>query len=278
MDDEIRDVLRPYQDRITHLTLSPPSLPAARNLAISQSRGEIFANLDGDDLFEDHALETLVGMLIDNPSVDCVFGSARRFGGEFGAALTTQGLTTVTRPFTYGRVLTRETGVSAVVVCRRAAFDRIHGYDESVVYGEDFDFALRLLLSGATIDYTSAVTYLYRVRSDSMTAGPRVPQMKALLDVHTKHLALRNVSAAYRKLHRRVIRQLHADLEVIRAKQALIGGAYSEAALSFRSAFLLRPTLKLGMTAVASTLLPSLVGPRLADRVRVSDPGITSSV
>jgi hypothetical protein len=102
--------------------------------------------------------------------------------------------------------------------------------------------------------------------------------MKALLDIHTKHLALPNVPAADRQRHRRVIRNLHADLEVIRAKQALIGSAYSEAAFSFRSAFTLRPTLKLGATAAAMTLLPSLAGPRLADRVRVSDPGIADSV
>ncbi len=273
MDDAMREALEPYRDRVTHITLSPPNVSAARNLAIRNSNGEIFANLDGDDAWEDHALETLVGMLIKDPHTDCVFGASRRLGGTTGDSLHIAHRIPVTHPFTYERLVVRKTGVPGVVVCRRAAFDRIGGYDEAVRYGEDFDFALRLLLNGATINNTRTFTYRTRVRPDSATAGPRIPQLGALLRVHLKHLVLPEVTASSRALHRYMIRKIQCEIELLRGKRAIHDTDYREAAYCFWQSFRLQPNIQVGLAALGLYAFPWLAGPRLQEKIKPLGPG-----
>lgn len=270
MDDAMREALEPYRERVTHLTLSPPNVSAARNLAIRSSRGEIFANLDGDDAWEDNALEILVGMLVQDPTIDCVFGASRRLGATTPDTWNIPHRIPVTHPFTYPRLVTRETAVPGVVICRRAAFDRIGGYDPAIPFAEDFDFAMRLVLSGAVIQNTRTFTYRTRVRPTSATAGPRVPQLKSMMAVYFKHLALPNVTASWRALHRRMIRNLYHQIESIRGKQALHASAYQEAARCFRHAFLLQPSFSIGLAALGLAVAPWWAGPILQSRIKAT--------
>ncbi len=134
------------------------------------------------------------------------------------------------------------------------------------------EFAPRLLLSGAAIDYSSTFTYRIRVRSDSCTAGPRIPKFQNLQQVHFKYLLLPELPAADCNLYDHVIGQILAEIELIRGKQAIASGQFGEGARSLRHSFRPKPGVQVGLAALRLGLFPVLFGPRLQTRIRGADP------
>ena len=73
--DGTADVLRRYRSHTTLLSSPHAGAYAARNLALRQSRGELVAFIDSDDVWHPDRLECQLPLL-DNPEVGLVFGDA----------------------------------------------------------------------------------------------------------------------------------------------------------------------------------------------------------
>jgi glycosyltransferase involved in cell wall biosynthesis len=115
-------------------------LPAARNTGIEHARSEFVLLLDSDDLLEPTAAEKWLWFLTSHPEHAFVKGFEVGFGDQ--EYLWSRG-------FHDGKAFRKENLASAIALVRKDAFERVGGYDESLVGGlEDWDLWLRCAAAG----------------------------------------------------------------------------------------------------------------------------------
>jgi glycosyltransferase involved in cell wall biosynthesis len=119
----------------------------ARNRALRQARGEFIALLDGDDFWAPEKLERQLPAFTTNERVGLVYGDFVDFSRDDA---TDGRVITVRRFHPGGSNHLRDYFVHdgpimpSTVVIRRAAFDDVGLFDESLRIGEDTEFHLRL--------------------------------------------------------------------------------------------------------------------------------------
>jgi cellulose synthase/poly-beta-1,6-N-acetylglucosamine synthase-like glycosyltransferase len=140
---------------------------AGLNLGLSVARGEIVVKVDGHTLVDPHFLSASVQALQDS-GADAAGGPIRTMGrGPAGQAIALA----VSSPFGVGdaafRHATQEQWTDSVAfgAYRREVFERLGGFDEEAVYGEDDEFNYRLRDAGGRILLTPAVGAVYYARS-----------------------------------------------------------------------------------------------------------------
>jgi len=143
-------------------------LAASLNRGVAEARGEFIARLDADDLAMPERLARQVAFMDANPHV-ALLGSWYVEISEEGRPLARRRLPTehwdlrwhlcVTCPFVHSAVLWRRSLVA----------ERVGGYDETIVYGEDYDLWKRL---ATRLPVATLPAYLiqHRLHDASMTS------------------------------------------------------------------------------------------------------------
>lgn len=141
---------------------------AARNTAIAASRAPLIALLDGDDLFRPSYLATLLPILEADPTVCLATCNARIFGAVTGERHCVEH----DQPSrgTWLNVLDRSFNVYIGSIFRRADFETVGGFDETMTHAEDLDLWVRLMALGGEAHYVDQVLCEYRVRAGSASA------------------------------------------------------------------------------------------------------------
>lgn len=159
-------------------------LAGARNSALRASRGEFFALLDSDDLWEPTFLEQQLAVLHTHPDVDIVTGNGWYLGGAKHGQLA--------RPHPDARpapelasIIGDEWSVFIMSVFRRQVYTGIGPFDESMRSNEDYDFWLRAAIAGFTFARNDRPLGHYRIRTDSLSASD-VRMIRGILHVYTK--------------------------------------------------------------------------------------------
>ncbi len=233
--DELERVLEPYQSRITYLRQENQGPSAARNTGIQASRGQYIAPLDSDDLWDPEHLAAQIAMLEADPSIDLVYADARIFGDVPEAGKTAMELNPLQGEVTFERLITRQCTVYiCACVIRREILFRAGLFDPAFRRAEDFDLWLRITLCGGRICYQRRVLGLYRRRREDNLSSDLRAMWESLLIVLAKTARTPNLSAAQRALVERQILVERAELEVQKAKRAVIAGD-AEAAISHLS-------------------------------------------
>ena len=167
--------IAPYRDRIQYIVQENGGPSAARNTGIRAARGELIAQLDGDDQWFPGFLEYQVGFLDVHPEVDVSFTDAVFIGGphdgrRFFEANGTAG------PITLEALLRQKVVVlTSSMAGRRACLEKVGLYDESLPSVEDFDLWLRLVAEGARLAYSREVLVRYRRVPNSLSSDePRM--------------------------------------------------------------------------------------------------------
>jgi glycosyltransferase involved in cell wall biosynthesis len=190
--DDVAGAVAPFlaDPRIRFLATDNRGVSAARNRAVAATRAPYIALLDGDDLLRPDYLARTVAALDADADARLATCNARLFGAVaserccVGAKQGTGDGTTGS----LGDVLDRSFNVYIGSTFRRADFERVGGFDETMTHAEDFDFWVRLLLEGGHARYIDEVLGEYRVRPNSASASA-AGMIQGNLRVYEKALA-----------------------------------------------------------------------------------------
>lgn len=225
--DDVGAAVRPFltDPRIRFLATSNGGVSTARNRAVAVSTAPLIALLDGDDLFRPAYLETMVGILENDPSVRLVTCNARIFGAvsrERTCVESRQGSGDGVRG-SLADVLDRSFNVYIGTTFRRTDFDAVGGFDKAMAQSEDFDLWVRLMLRGGWAHYVDEVLGDYRVRpgSASSNAGR---MLLGNIRVYEKALAMLAADRPEHQLVRSLLIDSRSALSFEHAMDRIIDG------------------------------------------------------
>ena len=236
--DDVAGAVAPYlaDPRIRFLKTDNGGVSTARNRAVATTSAPYIALLDGDDLYRPEYLARTVAVLDADPDARLVTCNARIFGAvpherlcfdrKQGSADGTTG--------SLGDVLDRGFGGYIGSTFRRADFDRVGGFDESMTHAEDFDLWVRLVLLGGHARYVDAVLGEYRVRPSSASASA-AKMIRGNLRVYEKALAQLGEGPEAGIAHR-MIAENHAELAFEEAVSQVADGDIARGLPALRAA------------------------------------------
>lgn len=151
---------------VIHYHYQPNQGPAAaRNAGLALAQGELIAFLDVDDLWPVDKLAQQMACLQANPATQVVWGQ------------------TLLRPYqqadetAFPPLPPNWLPVLGSLLCRKAVFAQVGGFDPTMRFGEDVDWFIRLREQQVVIARLSALGLLYRVRPGSMTYNKTLPEV-----------------------------------------------------------------------------------------------------
>jgi len=165
-------------------------LAGARNTAMRMARGDLFALLDSDDLWEPEFLAEQVAMLDARPSVDIVTGNGWMYGGLRHGELARPCPDTRPDP-DLPAILGDERAVFIMSVFRRRVYEVVGCFDETMRSNEDYDFWLRAAISACRFARNDRPLGHYRIRTDSLSAS----EMRMLLGILRVYAKIRPLLA-----------------------------------------------------------------------------------
>jgi glycosyltransferase involved in cell wall biosynthesis len=238
--DDVAGAVRPYLSdrRIRFLATGNKGVSAARNVAIRATGAPLLTLLDGDDLLRPDYLERMLPLLEDDPDARIASCNARLFGAETEERLCCpedNGIGDRTRG-TLAEVLARTYKVYIGATFRRADFDKVGGFDESMTHAEDFDFWVRLMLLGGHARFARAVLGDYRVRAASASAQT-VRMLRGNIRVYEKARAALAPDRPEIALIDSMIERERATIEFEEAVDSVIAAPNRHGIVRLRAAF-----------------------------------------
>jgi glycosyltransferase involved in cell wall biosynthesis len=176
VDGTVR-LLRDFGERVRVFTQVNRGPAAARNHAVQHARGEYLAFLDGDDLWlpgqpavlMDHVerqpqTRVIYGdWAVWHPQSDGSFAPLPRFELNDEAAVDTAG-----SGWVYSRLLFDSIIHIIAAVIHRSVYDTVHGFDETLRTGSDYDFWLKVSRAFPVVKLDRPVA-VYRQNHASVT-------------------------------------------------------------------------------------------------------------
>lgn len=134
-------------------------LAEARNIGISLAKGKYVIPLDADNKIRHDMITEGIAALKKDEKIDIVYGDVQYFGEQ----------THVFRPGKFSfRKLLIENYIDACILMKKAAWERLGGYDKDLNPYEDWDLNIRAAALGCKFYYIPKILFDYRVRNDSM--------------------------------------------------------------------------------------------------------------
>ncbi|MBT3067037.1 glycosyltransferase [Rhodoferax sp. U11-2br] len=165
---------------------------SARNLGLTQAKGELIAFIDADDLWLTGKLSLQVAYLRDHPEISIVFGGFQRWlaspDKRFEVPLcpriesTSQALAQPSG-WLYTDLLLDSVVHIITAMVRRSVFDTVGVFDTRLPTGEDYDFWLRASRQ-FKLDQLAQTVACYRIHAGSLTKVPRPENNEYLVLQH----------------------------------------------------------------------------------------------
>ena len=141
--DNLLELLKPYEGRITILSFQHRGVSATRNEAIRRSHGEFIALLDADDIWVSDKLEAQIEYLDDHPEYGLVYAYSTNFTGKGDGDIALVKKIDF-EGYIFKDIFTKACFYTGTIVMRRYVFDDIGGYDETLAAMEDYELNLRI--------------------------------------------------------------------------------------------------------------------------------------
>lgn len=160
--DGTEQIIKDYPDpRIKHHYESKKCVAAARNKGLHNVQGTFVAFLDCDDLWPEGRQQGLMNLLEQNPIVDASYGRIRvrfdRVDSQRSARLAQ-----------IDGALTPVISI-APFLFHRKILEQIGDMDETLFFGEDVDYLMRLQEAGMSLASWNGDALIYRQHETNMT-------------------------------------------------------------------------------------------------------------
>lgn len=149
-------IARSYADRAVVVRQEHRGCPAAWNLGLEHARGDFVTFCDSDDVWMPGHTGALLEALDGRPEIDAVFGVTTEF---VSPELDVESL--VTRAPSDER----RAPVGGAMLARRAVFDTVGAFDESLLQGFWFDWYARMVDAGLHTLHVDAVVLRRRIHT-----------------------------------------------------------------------------------------------------------------
>ncbi|TYQ29324.1 glycosyltransferase [Pseudanabaena sp. UWO311] len=203
--DRSLSIIKKYGNKIRWVSYENGGASAARNRGIQISKGKYIQFIDADDYISPIKVKDQVEFLKVSGK-DIVYGDwCHQVYNDDNTIKSSSYITNQSSDDMTYYVISNNTIHSGSCLCKREVIERISGFDESIRIAEDYDFFVRLALSGAKFTYLQGRNYFYRIYSQitaSNGQGIKHPNsVKFVLDKTSFYLAQKDLlTGKYRRL------------------------------------------------------------------------------
>jgi glycosyltransferase involved in cell wall biosynthesis len=177
-NDRTAEIVRGYGGMVRYIHQTNAERSAARNNGIAHASGKYLSFLDADDLLLPGKLSEQLAFLETHPEYDVVYSRVKYFK-ENGK----RNYYRVRRITPSGDILPFLINANFITInsplIKRAAVERVGGFDVTFSRYEDWDFLLRLALTGSRFGFMDANHVLCRMHGgNTVKDGPRMFEAK----------------------------------------------------------------------------------------------------
>ena len=223
--DRTSELLSGYGGRIRVVRQENRGEAAAKNAAVEAARGDYVVVLDSDDVFLPRRLEALAWLAAQRPDLDVLTtdaiveadGEAVRQAYHSGWTFPAvdQRAAILSRNFVFG-----------LAAVRRDRWLAVGGFDEGISRTADWDFWMRLILSGSQVGLVDAPLARYRLSSTTLSAD-RALLVAARVHVLDRAAERDDLSAHERTAALQALARQRLDLSLRVADQSLTRGGWA---------------------------------------------------
>ncbi|HEX8845379.1 MAG TPA: glycosyltransferase family A protein [Pyrinomonadaceae bacterium] len=256
--DALELALEPYAGRVIYLKQENRGAAAARNQGLRAAHAPLVAFLDADDLWLPGYLQEQIAFMEGDGS-DLVYSDALLFGDSVFAGRTYMETAPSDGEVTFQSLVSGQCNViTSGVVARRQLVLDVGAFDEALRNAHDFDLWVRLVRSGARLNYQRRVLLRYRFHEDSLS-GDVLNRINRELRVLDKIESAYALSTEERAATRSAREKLEASLKLETGKQHLARGEFREAREAFKKANGFYRSWKLRAVMLLLRLCPRLL-------------------
>jgi GT2 family glycosyltransferase len=172
-DERIAEIVRARGLALVH-ERSERGLSRARNAGLAQVEADLVAFPDDDCVYPPGLLDRVAERFESDPGLDGLTGRAEDVDGRSSAAWKSD-RATLTDDNLWNRA------ISFTIFLRRSVVQRVGAFDERLGLGsqepwssgEEFDYLIRAVRSGARIEYDPSLVVRHLVREDDARVGAR---------------------------------------------------------------------------------------------------------
>lgn len=232
-------------------------LAGARNRALAEATGDYFALLDSDDMWDASYLEEQLAIMSARPEVSIVTGNARFLGSRLDGRLARPCPDTRPDP-ELASILADEQAVFIMSICRRAVYERIGGFDETMRTNEDYDYWIRAAAAGFVFARNDRPLGRYRRRDDSLSANEE-RMLRGILRVYAKAAAIVADRPRERAILERQIERFEQQLLRSEARSAIETSDFRRAASRLDALHARCPDVSIAVARLMAQWTPSLL-------------------
>ena len=244
-------------ERVRVIRQSNGGISSARNVALRAARGELFALLDADDIWDPWYLYEQLAIFNARPDVSIVTGNAFYLGGPRNGQ-PAHPFPDARSDITLAALLADEESVFIMSVFRRAVYEAIGGFDESMRSNEDYDYWLRAAVAGFRFARNDRPLGKYRRRDDSLSASD-VRMLRGILRVYAKLRPSLRGQPAERAILDRQMQRFEVELLTAEARAAIERADFATAAVTLDALHARRPGATVAVARLMAHWAPALL-------------------
>jgi glycosyltransferase involved in cell wall biosynthesis len=192
--DRSQEIIKKYEDRLAYWESQYDRGQAhAINKGIKRAQGDILGWINSDDLYLPDTVERIVDVFDKNPEIDVIYGRLERID-ESGKVIPTPTLPKDRVEFSKSLVIGECVVNQPGSFWRRRVMDLVGLLDESLKYGLDYEYWIRMAMADARFMRINDTVAQFRLSKSSKTVDQSAKMAEEQLAILDRLLLQENLS------------------------------------------------------------------------------------